>query len=123
MPIDPPSLLVATERSDAQEFLATGGRILLVLIGAIVLLLIGLWAKRHFLDDDEPEGISMSGFGIGELRRLHKDGKLSDAEFERARNRLVATAKREHLEDEAEAPPADRPRGKNLDLIRDLEES
>ncbi len=126
MPEELTVALATVETSeDAQAFLGTAGRILLVLVGAIVLLLIGLWGKRRFLDDDD-EGVSMggiSGFGISELRRLRDEGQLTEEEFERARDRIVASARRDTLDEPEPASPPDRPRGKNLDLIREIEES
>jgi len=33
------------------------------------------------------------GFGLGELRRMHARGELTDEEFERARGKMTASAK------------------------------
>jgi hypothetical protein len=45
------------------------------------------WAKRP---DDE----SATGFSLGDLRALHKAGKLSTEEFEKAKALIVEAAKR-----------------------------
>jgi len=45
------------------------------------------WAKRQ---DDEPA----TGFSLGDLRALHKSGKLSTEEFEKAKTLIVEAAKR-----------------------------
>ena len=53
--------------------------ILWLLAGLIVLMLVTLWARRHFLksDDEVPAG----GFTLGDLRQLHKNGQMTDEEF------------------------------------------
>src|SRR4051794_37526027 len=64
----------------------------LVLVGVVVLGFYALakvkqWAKRH---DDVPA----AGFTLGDLRALHKSGKLSTEEFEKAKTLIVEAAKR-----------------------------
>ena len=92
--------------------------VLVVVAG--VLLLLGLWLKRRVVGSPEPEApISMGGFGMAELREMHRRGELSDEEFERAKEKLVARMKARA--DAKELPPDDRSRPKDLDLIRDVE--
>ena len=76
------------------EKLMSGGIIwwCLVLVGLVVLGFYALakvkhWAKK---DDDEPA----TGFSLGDLRALHKSGKLSAEEFEKAKTLIVEAAKR-----------------------------
>ena len=60
----------------------------------IALLLIGFYAVtrlRHWMREDEPAvGI---GFTLSDLRQLHREGKMTDEEFERAKAKIVAGAK------------------------------
>jgi len=64
----------------------------LVLVG---LLLVGFVAvaqlkKRLIKPDDGMSG----GFTLSDLRALHKAGKMTDAEFEKAKEAVVTAAKR-----------------------------
>ena len=60
----------------------------------VALLLVGFYAVtrlRHWLKaDDAPVGI---GFTLSDLRQLHRDGKMTDEEFEKAREKMMASAK------------------------------
>ncbi|MDQ3440282.1 MAG: SHOCT domain-containing protein [Planctomycetota bacterium] len=49
------------------------------------------WLRKWMKEDDIPSG--GAGFGLGELRRMHARGELSDEEFERARGKMTASAK------------------------------
>lgn len=113
-------LLTLARTPDPTAIWHTLGRVLLVVIAAIVLLVLGLWVKRRIVGVPEPEApMLMGGFGIGELRKMRDRGELSDEEFERARDKLVARAKAQA--DADDLPPDDRPRSKDLDLVRDVE--
>jgi hypothetical protein len=60
--------------------------LMLVLFGAVSLL------KKWMRPDDLPDrGV---GFTLSDLRELHRQGKISDQEFELTRNNMVAAAKR-----------------------------
>ena len=110
-------------QANASSFLHVAGRALLVVTVAIVLLVIGLWLKRRILGGPEPDlSLRSAGFGVGDLRRMRDAGELSEGEFERARAKLVAGARR-MANEEAGDPPAERDkvRGKDLDLIHDVE--
>jgi hypothetical protein len=63
----------------------------LVLIVFIFVAFIGVMRLRTWLkDDDTPVSV---GFSLTDLRQLHRQGKMTDAEFEKARNLMVAHAK------------------------------
>ena len=49
------------------------------------------WLKAWMKEDDMPAGL---GFTLGDLRALHKQGKMTDAEYEKARSKMVASAKK-----------------------------
>ncbi len=117
-----PDLLAQADAT--QTILVTAGRVLLVVIAAVVLLVIGLWLKRKIVGEPERDvSLQAAGFGVGDLRRMHEAGELTDAEYERARDRLVARARKMANDDAGELPhEPDRLRGKDLDLIRNAEE-
>ena len=113
-------LLTLARTPDPTAIWDTLGRVLLVVVAAIVLLVLGLWLKRRIVGSPEPEApIPMGGFGMSELRKMRDRGELSEEEFERARAKLVARAKA-HADAE-EVTPDDRPQPKDLDLVRDIE--
>jgi cytochrome b len=60
---------------------------LLVLIGAFGVA----WLRKWFWGPDDPT-ITSTGFTLGDLRQLHRSGRLSDEEFQKARDKIVAGA-------------------------------
>ena len=60
--------------------------IALIVVGFLVVVRLRQWLQT----DDEPVA---SGFSISDLKRLHKEGKISTEEFERARGKMVGAAK------------------------------
>lgn len=54
----------------------------------VVLLLFGAvaWARKRLSPDEDFKG---EGFTLGDLRQMHKEGKLTDEEFERAKAKMV----------------------------------
>ena len=60
--------------------------IFLLLAGFFVVARLRSWLKS----DDEPAGI---GFSLSDLKRLHREGKLSDEELEKARSKILGAAK------------------------------
>lgn len=70
-----------------------------VFIGAffLVILLVGgfiavMYVKKWLNDQEEPSGDI--GFTLGDLRRLHQNGQMSDEEFEKARVQMIAATQR-----------------------------
>ena len=80
----------------ASSLLAAGdiGRVIgwsLVLIALIVVAFLVVMRLRQWLQsDDEPVA---AGFSISDLKRLHREGKLSTEEFEKARDKMLGAAK------------------------------
>lgn len=73
----------------------------LLLIGCIVGLFVAVvWFRKWMKRDDEPGGI---GFTLADLRDLHKQGGMSDEEFERTKAQLVQAGKKSA--DRLPAPP------------------
>jgi uncharacterized membrane protein len=64
--------------------------ILLALVVAGFVLV--AWVKRRTQQQDSGPTI---GFSLADLRELHRTGKISDQEFERARGKMAASLKRE----------------------------
>ena len=62
--------------------------IVLLLGGYFAVMALRTWLKSE--DDESPSGI---GFTLSDLRQLHREGKMTDEEFERARAKMVAAAK------------------------------
>lgn len=64
----------------------------LLLVVFIVIGWVTVWqVRRRLTKADETSG---AGFTLSDLRQLHKSGQMSDAEFERAKARVVDAAKR-----------------------------
>jgi hypothetical protein len=72
---------------------ATGSALVwtLVLIFALVLMFGAVAAYRKWMkSDDTPSG---PGFTLGDLRKLHKEGKMTTEEFEKAKAVLIGATK------------------------------
>ncbi|HEY2586473.1 MAG TPA: SHOCT domain-containing protein [Tepidisphaeraceae bacterium] len=65
---------------------------LIVLVGLVLagFVAVAQVKKRLMRTDDSPG----SGFTLSDLRRLHREGKMTDEEFEKAKQIIVAGAKR-----------------------------
>jgi hypothetical protein len=50
-----------------------------------------MWFKRWMNDEEEP---SHTGFTLSDLRELHRQGKMSDEEFEQTKANMLAGAKK-----------------------------
>jgi hypothetical protein len=60
-----------------------------VLLAVIVALaVVALWLRRRLMVAEESEG--GIGFTLGDLRRLHREGKMSDEEFNTAKAAMLA---------------------------------
>jgi hypothetical protein len=58
--------------------------IILIIAGAAAVMRLRRWLK-----EDEPPSSAGIGFTLSDLRQLHKQGKMTDEEFERARAKMV----------------------------------
>lgn len=122
-------LWLAATNDATRSIMSAVGWILLILIVAVVLFVVALWAKGKWFGtperQDYGEGLA-GGFTVGDLRRMRDSGEISDEEFERARERIVVAARRQVEADtqaagNPDAPPPDAPRTKDVDLIREAE--
>ena len=82
----PPILLA--ESSTASVFIWSFILIILIVISAAGVMRLRRWMKE---DDDTPSG--RIGFTLSDLRQLHKQGQMTDEEFERARAKMVEAGK------------------------------
>jgi hypothetical protein len=78
---------------------------LIVLLVGILLFVIATFIFRRKVK--EPDETPPAGFTLSDLRQLHQSGKMNDAEFERAKAKLLAVTKHAAA---AAAPPATRKR-------------
>ena len=65
----------------------------LVLIALLVVGFFAISKLRQWLKDDAPMAGPAIGFTLSDLRQLHRQGKMTDEEFERARSKMVGAAK------------------------------
>ena len=73
-------------------------------LGLLALIFIGwltVWQVRRRLT--RPDETSGAGFTLSDLRQLHKSGQMTDAEFERAKVKVVEAARRASERDQARA--------------------
>jgi hypothetical protein len=63
---------------------------------AVAAILIGftlvVWVRKRLHEPDEP---ASAGFSLSDLRQLHREGKISTEEYERAKARMTASLMRE----------------------------
>jgi hypothetical protein len=87
----------------------------MVLIGLLVAAFITVaQIKKRMIKDEDPSGV---GFSLGDLRALHRDGKMTDQEFEKAKAALVESMKRaaeRRAQEQAQRRAAAEQRGQGL---------
>jgi hypothetical protein len=76
--------------------------LLVLLLIAIVGGLFAMWLRRRLGAKEES---SPAGFSLEDLRRMHREGEMSDEEFERAKTAMLASRpSRESMADKLIAP-------------------
>ena len=98
--------MLAIIDSTAAEF-RLAGLLLVLLLACLAGLAFVLWVRK-WVKDETPAARQEVGFTLSDLRALHKSGKMSDEEFERAREKIVAHARRNMPA--ARSPPGERGR-------------
>jgi hypothetical protein len=106
---------------------ADAGRILLWSI-VLVVLLVGafmgvMYLRRWVMDDgsaDEADENARLGYTLGDLRRMHQLGQLTDAEFETARTQMIAATQRAADRAAEAAKEAAKQRGGGVTDIEEL---
>ena len=86
LPTGPLFTLAQSRYSIVQMIVALG----LVLVVTAVLLATLSVVRRRMRDDAAAAAGVGRGFTLNDLRTLHRQGKLSDEEFERAKSKLVS---------------------------------
>lgn len=79
-----------------------------VLVVCIVAgFLIALAVKKSLRENEPPGPADAAGFTLSDLRQLHRDGQLTDEEFDKAKGKIVAASKRatERDSQKRQAPP------------------
>lgn len=64
---------------------------LIVLIGLLLAGFVAAVRVKKYMS--KPEDMSGPGFTLSDLRTLHRSGKMTDSEFERAKEVVLAAAK------------------------------
>jgi hypothetical protein len=103
------------QRVIALDLTGTTGVIVwsLVLIGFIIAgLAVALQVKKR-ITHVEPSSASPGGFTLSDLRQMVKEGKLTPEEFEKAKLKIVAAAKRA-TERSGNQPPGGGESGRNI---------
>ena len=94
--------------SDASSIIWSIGPIIL---GLIVVVVVGWFVVVHVRGWMKASGESGEAFTLDDLRRMHRAGEISDAEFQRAREAMIGAVRSKGMMD----PP---PRNPDLDVLR-----
>ncbi|MFO0874776.1 MAG: hypothetical protein U0575_12500 [Phycisphaerales bacterium] len=95
------ALTIAVASARANDLFRQVGPWLAMLVALVIVGWIALvWIRRR-LRTDEPQDVA---FTLDSLRKLRREGRLSDAEFEKARDAMVAAARRDLARHAAKQP-------------------
>jgi len=83
------ALILGDDVGDASFWIVVS--CLIVIVAVVIGFAVVAWARKSMLSSDHSSG---GGFDLGDLRRLREQGKLTQAEFEKARDKIVAAAKK-----------------------------
>jgi hypothetical protein len=87
MPVTRLTLPLAASEGDPTKAIIWSG----VLIAILVMLFYVLKVYRKWMTAED--STSGTGFTLSDLRRLHKEGKMTDEEFERAKSQMLGALK------------------------------
>jgi hypothetical protein len=79
-----PSRVLLAQVENASSSIYLWGIVLV--FGLVVLFAALAWARRRLSPHEDFHG---EGFALSDLRQMHKEGKLSDDEFDRAKAKMV----------------------------------
>jgi hypothetical protein len=89
----------------------SSGSIVVWALVLVALLVVGwivvAYVRKWMLAPDETGG---SGFTLSDLRRMHKGGRMTDEEFEKAKALIVGAAKAQGAKPPASAADENQPR-------------
>src|SRR5438874_13559628 len=101
-----PMLQLLADITEEQTHNALNGSLILIVI--LILLFGGIVLYRKWMNaDDTTTG---EGFTLSDLRRLHKEGKMTDGEFESAKAILIGSLKAAAAKSAAANPSGQGPR-------------
>ena len=82
-----------------------------IILGLIAVVVVGWFVVVHVRGWMKASGESGEAFTLDDLRRMHRAGEISDAEFQRAREAMIGAVRSKGMKD----PP---PRNPDLDVLR-----
>jgi hypothetical protein len=83
-------LPVLGQSNDPGEVFVWSFILIMLLVGG---LMAALYLKKWMAKEDAPDD-DEGGFTLGDLRRLHQNGKLTTEEFEKAKTQMIAATQR-----------------------------
>lgn len=82
---------------------------LIIILLLIVVLMVAFVFVRRYFRDDASDLSSTTPFTLGDLRQLLREGKLTQEEYDRLRQQIIAVAKKDTEpppeNDSAQPPP------------------
>jgi uncharacterized membrane protein len=91
-------MIAASDSSYRAIFFWAFVLIILVVVG----FFLAVWVKRRTQQPDISQ--PTLGFSLADLRELHRTGKISDQEYERARGKMAASLKRKEAAEKPKKP-------------------
>lgn len=82
-----------------------------IILGLIAVVVVGWFVVVHVRSWMKASGESAEAFTLDDLRRMHRAGEISDAEFQRAREAMIGAVRSKGTKE----PP---PRNPDLDVLR-----
>ena len=82
-----------------------------IILGLIAVVVVGWFVVVHVRSWMKASGESGEAFTLDDLRRMHRAGEISDAEFQRAREAMIGAIRSKGMKE----PP---PRNPDLDVLR-----
>jgi hypothetical protein len=85
-----------------------------LVIAGLVAIVVAIYFVRSYMQEymNPSETTSGPGFTLGDLRDLHRQGAMTDAEFERAKALLIGDVKAKAAEDANKAAEATKAAGR-----------
>jgi len=106
-----PHVLLADDDPITSTIVVSGMLLILVIFGFAAVMKLRKNLKGRAEDPLQDPTAAQAGFTLGDLRNLHKAGKMTDEEFKRAQTKLIAMTRNAELKTAgAPATPAQRKR-------------
>ena len=92
--------------------------LLALVVVSVIGLAVAIRVKRYMQRDDPAGPAPSAGFTLSDLRAMHRAGQLTDAEFEKAKEKIVVAAQK--AAERIAAPPPGAPVDRDsADAIRE----